>query len=269
MASPPSGPALQYLPAALWLLGLGHLGQAYAWTLGMLPYATPGDVELGLVDFDTVVEGNTATQLLVTADDVDKRKTRIVAAALEKLGLRHPDRRARVRQALPPGRARQPNRNEPTIALAGFDDVDAATAARRCRIRPHRRRRLGAGPVEYLDMVIHTFPAAGDPGQRVPGRPAAAAPARRSRTKRDRRQVEAGRQTAARCGMLDIAGVTVGAAFVGTVASTLVVADILRLLHDGQSYSVITLDLRNPGGIHAVRNSAAGDYPNLAFTVAR
>lgn len=31
------------------------------------------------------------------------------------------------------------------------------------------------------------------------------------------------------CGMLDIAGVTVGAAFAGTLA----VADILRLLHDG------------------------------------
>ena len=83
-------------------------------------------------------------------------------------------------------------------------------------------------------------------------------------------QVEAGVDpSAARCGMLDIAGVTVGAAFVGTFASTLVVADILRALHDGASYSVIAVDLRNPGGIRAVRNSSPGDFVPLAYTRAR
>ncbi len=67
-----AGPPMQYLPAALWLLGLGHLGQAYAWTSGMLPYAVPGDVCLGLVDFDRIVKGNTATQLLTTDHDIDR-----------------------------------------------------------------------------------------------------------------------------------------------------------------------------------------------------
>ena len=67
-------------------------------------------------------------------------------------------------------------------------------------------------------------------------------------------------QSAARCGMLDMAGVTVGAAFVGTFASSIVIADIL--LHGGNNYSVISVDMRNPGGIHAVPNSAPGEYPN-------
>jgi hypothetical protein len=65
-----AGPALQYLPAGLWLLGLGHLGQAYAWTLGMLPYTAPGEAQFCLLDFDAVVEGNTATQLLVRSGDL-------------------------------------------------------------------------------------------------------------------------------------------------------------------------------------------------------
>ena len=60
--------------------------------------------------------------------------------------------------------------------------------------------------------------------------------------------------------MLDIAGVTVGAAFVGAIASSLVVADLLRVLHEGAEYSVISLDLRNPQGRRAVRNAAAGGY---------
>jgi hypothetical protein len=33
----------------------------------MLPYATPADVQLALMDFDVIVQGNIATQLLVQA----------------------------------------------------------------------------------------------------------------------------------------------------------------------------------------------------------
>jgi hypothetical protein len=51
-----------------------------------------------------------------------------------------------------------------------------------------------------------------------------------------------------------------GAAFVGAIASTLAVADILRGLHDGPSYSVIALDLREPNLIRASANSAPGEY---------
>jgi uncharacterized membrane protein len=65
-----------------------------------------------------------------------------------------------------------------------------------------------------------------------------------------------------------IAGVTVGAAFVGACTSTLVIADILRLLHSGDNYSVISVDLRNPSGIHAVPNNAPGEYPTPAYSLA-
>ena len=80
------GPELAYLPASLWLLGLGHLGQAYAWTLGLLPYENRSDCDIGLMDFDRAVAGNVATQMLTTEDAVDARKSRILASALESLG---------------------------------------------------------------------------------------------------------------------------------------------------------------------------------------
>ncbi len=38
------GPRLSYLPSKLWLIGLGHLGQAYLWGLSILPYARPEDL---------------------------------------------------------------------------------------------------------------------------------------------------------------------------------------------------------------------------------
>jgi hypothetical protein len=37
----PWGPEVSRLPSSLWLIGLGHLGQAFLWTLGLLPYADP------------------------------------------------------------------------------------------------------------------------------------------------------------------------------------------------------------------------------------
>ena len=129
---------------------------------------------------------------------------------------------------------------------------------------------LGAGPIEYLDMVIHAFPAPEDPGSAFTQQPASARRLPGPYEAEIARQAGAGLdQSAARCGMLEMAGVTVGAAFVGTFASSIVIADILRLLHGGNNYSVISVDLRNPAGIRAVPNGAPGEYPNLAYTVAR
>jgi len=36
----------------LWLIGLGHLGQAYLRALGLLPFARPQDLSLILQDID-------------------------------------------------------------------------------------------------------------------------------------------------------------------------------------------------------------------------
>ncbi|HVA08753.1 MAG TPA: ThiF family adenylyltransferase [Acidimicrobiales bacterium] len=264
------GPPLLYLPAALWLLGLGHLGQAYAWTLGMLPYAKPSDAHLGLVDFDVVVKGNTATQLLTSDNDVGRRKTRTVAAALDDLGFTTRIVERAFDRDFHPVPHGTPARNEPTIALAGFDDIEPRRSLGKAGFARVIDAGLGAGPVEYLDMVLHTFPAAKDPADAFPNDPRIPRPLGDAYEAEVARQVKAGTEaTAARCGMLDIAGITVGAAFVGTFASTLVVADILRLLHSGANYSVIAVDLRNPGGIRAISNSAPGDFVAPGYTRAR
>ena len=56
-------PALAWLPSRLWLIGLGNLGQAFAWLLAGLPYADRGQVELVLQDFDRIAESNDSTSL--------------------------------------------------------------------------------------------------------------------------------------------------------------------------------------------------------------
>lgn len=251
-----AGPALDYLPSRLWLLALGHLGQAYAWSLGMLPFADPTEVHIGLVDFDDVIDGNTATQLLVTQDDIGTRKTRVVAAALERLGLRTTIVERAFDDQFRPDLAR----GEPTTALAGFDKREPRLLLGGDRFDRVVDCGLGAGPVDYLDMVLHSFPATETPAAAFAAKtptPHRAASLPAAYEAEIARQTEAGAdEDAVRCGMLDIAGVSVGAAFVGAFAGSLVVADLLRLLHGGIDLSVVAVDLRDPANLRAIPNAS-------------
>ena len=46
-----------------------------------------------------------------------------------------------------------------------------------------------------------------------------------------------------RCGMTLLAGKAVGAPFVGSIAATLALSEVLRLLHGGAVYQMIDIDL--------------------------
>lgn len=265
-----SGPTISYLPAGLWLLGLGHLGQAYAWTLGLLPYANPSDVHVGLVDFDIIVRGNTATQLLVSSADIGRRKTRTVANALERRGFETRIVERAFDEHFHPVTNGDPLRDEPRIALAGFDSVEPRRKLGLDRFDRVVDAGLGNG-AEYLDMVIQTFPAAGDPATAFAAqRPMRDRPLGPAYEAEINRQVAAGLgATAARCGMADVAGVTVGAAFVGALASTIVISDLLRLLHDeGTRFSIVSLDLRAPEARQAVPSDSQ-EPVRARFTEAR
>src|SRR3546814_579691 len=78
--------ALTYLPSRLWLIGLGHLGQAYLWGLGLLPYRNPAEVTLILQDIDVVTDSTESTSILSDSTIVGKKKTRAMAAWAERHG---------------------------------------------------------------------------------------------------------------------------------------------------------------------------------------
>ena len=52
------GVSIEFLPRALWVLGLGHLGNAYLWAIAALQHPDPGEVEVVLNDFDRVEPEN-------------------------------------------------------------------------------------------------------------------------------------------------------------------------------------------------------------------
>ena len=254
------GPPLRWLPRSLWLLGLGHLGQAYAWSLGWLPYATPSEATAYLMDFDSIIEGNLATGLLARSDDVGKRKTRLVAEHLESLGLRTAIVERRFDETL------RLVGDEPGLALAGFDDPIPRRALGDDRFGRVVDGALGAGPVGYLDIQLHTFPSRLDPATAFgSGTKASSTDLLPAYEAEAQRRIAVGENGGdARCGMLEFACVTIGAAFVGAVASALILADPLRGLHAGQEFAVIGLDLRSPNDIQAAPNPEPGEYIPLA-----
>ena len=108
-----------FLPGALWLVGLGNLGQAFLWALAVLPYENPGDVSLVVQDRDKVSEENWGTSVLVKDETYGVLKTKVAEHwALDKgFDVRRIDRRLLASDQL--------ENNDPRLALSGVDKVEA------------------------------------------------------------------------------------------------------------------------------------------------
>jgi len=254
------GLTLSRLPSSLWLLGLGHLGQGYAWSIGWLSYADPAAVLVALVDDDVVEGGNDATGMLLRPSDEGSLKTRVVARELEQVGIRTRivERRFDDHFAV--------QDREPVLALAGFDKPEPR------RLLGGRFKRvidggLGTGGREYLSISVHTFPSTLDPA--VVFRPSGASTGALTE---EHEAVIKGLiaqglpEGTARCGVTAVAGIAIAAAFVGTFAGTLVLADVLRSLHQGPALCAVRCDLRTPTDLRSAPNTAPGPPVNPGFT---
>lgn len=247
-----AGPSCTYLPSAFWLPGLGHLGQAYSWMIGLLPYADRSIVRLTLQDFDYLVKANQSTGLLASLPDVGRRKTRVVAKQLERLGFTT----TIVERAFDENTIR--HGDEPLLCLAGFDSPIPRRALGLSGFDRVVDAGLGRGPRGYLEMLIQSFPGGVDTSDKFPD--ASASP-----TPEELRSVPAFNEMVARlvsegetegdaeCGMIDVAGTTAAASFVGATAAAFVLAEPLRLLHGGESYEAISLSLRSPDYLEVAR----------------
>lgn len=255
------GPPLRLLPSKLWLIGLGHLGQAFLWTLGFLPYADPAALTLVLQDFDSLVEANDSTSPLTHAGLVGKKKTRAMAAWAETRGFRTvlTERRFADDFRVSP--------DEPALALCGVDNPQARAALEKVGFSRVIEAGLGRGVTEYLAFQIHTFPGpqrafdVWSPARLMASPGPASAPLR----------LPAYAAMAAdgmdECGLTMLAGRSVGSSFVGVAVSTLVVSEVLRQLEGQTPTSLIDGSLRALG--HRIVLSAEEQgLPNPGFCLA-
>ena len=231
------------LPKDFWVLGLGHLGNAYLWSLASLPYRNPGEVTIFLNDFEHVGPENVDTGVLLSRDNIKQFKTRACSAWLEERGFatriveRRFDSSFRCRQ------------DEPQLAFCGFDSNPARRDLETADFRRVIESGLG-GDVNNFDTIgVHTFPNPRSVEELWPDLSDEESAAQIAHRHRVIQESSAYAQLSDNpCGRFKLAEQSIAVPFVGTVAASLVVAEAIRLLHDGgPAYTDAKLRLATPG----------------------
>lgn len=218
-------------PGGLWLVGLGHLGQAYAWVLGFM---APCRGTILVQDVDAVSRSNLSTSMVCTVDDIRTRKSRVVARWLEARGydVALVERRFNEHQRVGP--------DEPREALFGVDNPVARRACEGAGFTLVIDSGLGAGHDNFRAMRMRTFPgpskasriwaSSGDDANK------ALAPAYRKLLA----------DGAEPCGVTMLASRAVGAPFVGCVAAAFAISEWVRRRSGGVGLGYLDLNLRDP-----------------------
>jgi len=244
------GPELEFLPTKLWMLGLGHLGQAYLWNFSLLPYENPGDVEFMLQDFDRVVSGNYTAGLLCEDHNVGQKKTRICSDWLEqrKFTTTITERRFDALTKRAP--------TEPPIACCGFDKAEPRMILEQAGFDLIVECGLGSDAYRFDRLILHTFPN----GPKKPDEIWKVDP----EAQPDAKLLEAFKQKDD-CGIVaeTLAKKAIASSFVGALAGSFVAAEIVKGLHGGVRCDAIQIHLRH-GGLPAVTLSKEDYQVRLA-----
>ena len=234
------GPMPDVLPSDFWVIGLGHLGQAFLWTIGLLPYSAPDKVRLYLQDTDVAGGSTESTSVLTFARDQGEMKTRICAAWATARGFstRLVERRF--------GSDLTVCSDEPALALCGVDNPQARALLEGAGFATVFEAGLGNGTADFRLIRTHSFPApitasqvwADDADQTVDVAASRQLPAAYEEL-RDRGGLD-------QCGLTRLAEVAVGAPFVGMVVAAVLIAQVTRFVVDGRRPTVLNLDLGAP-----------------------
>lgn len=209
-----------FLPGALWLVGLGNLGQAYLWALAALPYADPGLVQLVLQDRDTVSEENWGTSVLVQDESYGALKNKIGEEWAEAKGfkVRRMDRRLAAADRLEDG--------DPRIALSGVDKVRSRRLMAKVGFECIVDAGLGRTAADFNRYRITVFDAAHSIQKHFAGvkDPPAEAPIPDSEAYRELQS------RIGRCGTAEIAGASVAVPYVSALTAAIAVARLIALV---------------------------------------
>jgi hypothetical protein len=225
-------PELKYLPSRLWLIGLGHLGQAYLWGLGLLPYPTPTGVSLVLQDVDRITPSSESTSVLTEGSMIGQMKTRAMSAWAERRGFS-----TAIHERLFDGSCQRQDQ-EPAVALCGIDNGHGRRALDQVGFDLVVEAGLGRGHNNFRSMRLHTLPGPRMAAELWKGN----IPDEQTVDQAAYRQLLEG-GLLDQCGITQLAGKAVGAPFVGSVAATLALSEVLRLLNGGSLHHVIEMDL--------------------------
>lgn len=240
-------------PLELWLVGLGNLGQAYMWSLSMLPFRRREQVLLFLQDDDVLRKENWGTSVLAERARWGALKTRIAEDWAERTGFRVRRIDRRLDQYL------RRTDQEPGMALVGLDRMEPRRLLGRSGFKYIVDGGLGATVDDYRKIRVSAFGPGDDPGLRFEGledqNAEVVAALLRLPAYQEIQQMPEGA-----CGAATLAGLAVAVPFVSAVAGALVLAQATRIA-TGKGYCPsLTADV---GDVRTLRASAEQPVPRL------
>jgi len=171
--------------------------------------------------------------MLTDSSQVGQKKTRTTAAWAEKRGFSV----SIYERLFGSDFMRQPD--EPSVALCGLDNALGRRALDQVGLDFVVEAGLGRGYSDFRTIRLHTLP-----GSRTAASIWAAETSGEAVEERPGYQKMLKDGDLDQCGITLLAGKGVGAPFVGAVAASLALSELLRLLHNGPLYQVIELDLQ-------------------------
>lgn len=221
-----TSPLLHNLPNQFWVLGLGHLGQAFLWNLAVLPFPKREEVRFLLQDFDTIETGNFSSGLLCTENAVDQKKTRHCAAWLGQLGFQTTINERRYTEH------DRRTEDDPSIAFCGFDRGRPRSFLGKTGFDLVVECGLGDTLADFDQIHMHTFPSEHNSPEALWGH---IQDGPKKINEEDLALFTEGKNA---CGQLaiDMAGKAVSTSFVGAIAGAMAVAELLRTFNGGPRF---------------------------------
>jgi|GEM_PF-1039585 molybdopterin/thiamine biosynthesis adenylyltransferase len=235
------GPINLNMPRTIWDLGLGHLGQAYIWTLASFKIENSSKIQFLLQDSDVVDVENLGSQVLCQAKDIDKYKTRPCLQFIEEMGF---DARIIEKRFELTDDEQDWMSNYPLL-LNGVDNVKTRKSISNKFIKLYLDGATNGSSELFDSFTMNNVYSRNKTLDEI-WTDVAAENYILHRNLYDRYE------KAEKCGSLSNIGISTP--FVGLFSSTIIVSELLRSLNQGEKYSIISLQMRDLYGIEAVKD---------------
>jgi molybdopterin/thiamine biosynthesis adenylyltransferase len=233
------GPRNINIPRKIWALGLGHLGQAYLWTVGLMPISDPSKVLFLLQDDDTVENLNIGSQVLCNDSNIGFPKTRACLKFLEELNFKTQI----VEKRFLPGNSEEEWLKEFPFLLNGVDNPQT-----RRDINRNYHKLFLDGATNGSSSLFDSFTLKNV--SHIEKGPDILWPATETDEVVLHKNLYERYEKANMCGILTNIGVSVP--FVGLFGATFVIAELLRSLNEGTIYSIVSTRMSDLSTIDAV-----------------
>lgn len=234
------GPNHPNMPRTIWNLGLGHLGQAYIWTLASFKFESSSKIKFLLQDSDIVDLENLGSQVLCQYKDIGKYKTRPCLQFIEEMGFEAQiiEKRFELKDD------EQDWMRDYPLLLNGVDNVKTRKSISNKYLKLYLDGATNGSSELFDSFTMNNVYSRGKSLDEI---------WTDNEAKSDilHKNLYDRYEKTEKCGFLSNIGISTP--FVGLFSSAIIVSELLRSLNGGEKHSIVSLQMRDLDGIEAIK----------------